>query len=253
MRPVALEEHFSLPSLVSRIDPALIRKRGFRPPDQVPAPHDKLKDLGAERLEDMDAAGITVQVLSWSGPGADLLPGEEGISFARDANDALARTISGHPDRYARFAHLPMQSPGGCGRRTGARRAHVGTPRRAGERTDRGPLPGPSEFRGAAGARRGARRADLTSIPTSRPRRCARRTSWGCPSRRPTLPSPSPAGAGIRRRPSTSCVWCSTAPWKNTPSSRSSRLIHHLDASGPDLRIPPASGGRPAADRPVMR
>lgn len=115
MRTVALEEHFALPALVSRIDPALIRKRGFPPPDKAPAtmaaPHDKLKELGTDRLEDMDAAGVTVQVLSWSGPGADLLPGGEGIAFAREVNDTLARTISRHPDRYAGFAHLPMQSP----------------------------------------------------------------------------------------------------------------------------------------------
>ena len=116
MRTVALEEHFALPALVSRIDPALIRRRGFPPPDQAPAtmagPHDRLKDLGPDRLKDMDAADITVQVLSWSGPGADLLPGEAGVALAREVNDALARTISAHPGRYAGFAHLPMQSPG---------------------------------------------------------------------------------------------------------------------------------------------
>ena len=115
MRTVALEEHFTIPSLVSRIDPALIRRRGFPPPDEAPAtmagPHKKLADLGSDRLESMDAAGITLQVLSWSGPGADLLTGEDGVSFAREANDSLARTISGNPERYAGFAHLPMQSP----------------------------------------------------------------------------------------------------------------------------------------------
>ena len=60
----------------------------------------------------MDAAGITLQVLSTAGPGADLLPGEEGIVHARGINDALTRLIDQHPDRYAGFAHLPTQSPG---------------------------------------------------------------------------------------------------------------------------------------------
>ncbi len=116
MRTVALEEHFSLPKLVARIDPALIRKRGFPPPDQTPSEmgggRDHLGELGADRLADMDAAGISVQVLSWAGPGADLLAGQAGVDFAREVNDTLARTVAAHPDRYAGFAHLPTQSPG---------------------------------------------------------------------------------------------------------------------------------------------
>jgi hypothetical protein len=31
MRVVALEEHFSVPALVRRIDPAAVSRRGFRP------------------------------------------------------------------------------------------------------------------------------------------------------------------------------------------------------------------------------
>ena len=71
----------------------------------------KLESTGADRLADMDAAGITLQVLSTAGPGADLLPGEAGVIHARGINDALERLIDQHPDRYAGFAHLPMQSP----------------------------------------------------------------------------------------------------------------------------------------------
>jgi predicted TIM-barrel fold metal-dependent hydrolase len=59
----------------------------------------------------MDAAGITVQVLSNTGPGPDLVPGPEGIAIAREMNDHLAAAISHHPDRFAGFAVLPMQSP----------------------------------------------------------------------------------------------------------------------------------------------
>ncbi len=114
MRVVALEEHFTMPALVRRIDPAVIARRGFPPPDQPWGPAsrtDELKELGQPRLADMDQGGITVQVLSASGPGADLLPPAEGIAFARDLNDALARTVAKHPDRYAAFAHLPMTAP----------------------------------------------------------------------------------------------------------------------------------------------
>ncbi len=56
-------------------------------------------------------AGITVQVLSTTGPGADLVDGPDGVSFAREINDALAEAVARHPDRFAGFAHLPMREP----------------------------------------------------------------------------------------------------------------------------------------------
>jgi predicted TIM-barrel fold metal-dependent hydrolase len=59
----------------------------------------------------MDETGITVQVLSASGPGADLVDGPEGVALARAMNDILARTIEENPDRFAGFAHLPMRDP----------------------------------------------------------------------------------------------------------------------------------------------
>ncbi len=114
MRIVALEEHFNVPDLVARIDPALIQRRGFPPPGVVWSQVTKraeLADLGPARIADLDAAGITLQVLSVSGPGADLLEGEAGIALARDYNDALARGVAAHPGRLAGFAHLPMRAP----------------------------------------------------------------------------------------------------------------------------------------------
>lgn len=59
----------------------------------------------------MDEAGITVQVLSGPGPGAELLPPAEGLAFAQEYNDRLAAAIARHPDRFFGFAHLPMTNP----------------------------------------------------------------------------------------------------------------------------------------------
>jgi uncharacterized protein len=59
----------------------------------------------------MDEAGITVQVLSNTGPGPDLVPGPDGVAMAREMNEHLASAIARHPDRFAGFAVLPMQSP----------------------------------------------------------------------------------------------------------------------------------------------
>lgn len=110
MRIVALEEHFTIPDLIRRISPQAVAQRGF-PPGFGAALDKQLADLGALRIGEMDQSGVTVQVLSLTGPGADLVPGAEGVALARDINDALAKGIAQHPDRFAGFAHLPMQSP----------------------------------------------------------------------------------------------------------------------------------------------
>ena len=114
MRTVALEEHFTVPDLVRRIDRAAITRRGFRPrrlAPNGPNPLELLPEIDERRLRSMDEAGITVQVLSNSGPGPDLVPGPEGVGIAREMNDYLAGSISRFPDRFAGFAVLPMQSP----------------------------------------------------------------------------------------------------------------------------------------------
>lgn len=115
MRIVALEEHYTVPSIVAGISSDVIASRGF-PTDPAfrwaqTIKRDELADLGPTRLADMDATGITVQVLSVAGPGADLVPGPAGIALARAYNDALAAATAAHPTRYRGFAHLPMLAP----------------------------------------------------------------------------------------------------------------------------------------------
>ena len=117
MRVVALEEHFTVPELVRRIDPAAIARRGFRPrkaPPNAPNPMELAPEIGEQRLRYMDEAGITIQVLSNTGPGPDLVPGPDGIAIAREMNDHLADAVARRPDRFAGFAVLPMQSPEAC-------------------------------------------------------------------------------------------------------------------------------------------
>ena len=67
MRTVALEEHFSVPAVASRIDKSVLARRGFRPrtlPKGVPSPLELLPEIGEGRLKSMNDAGISVQVLS---------------------------------------------------------------------------------------------------------------------------------------------------------------------------------------------
>src|SRR5712672_2075165 len=118
MRVVALEEHFTVPAVVRRIDPGAISRRGFQPrkaPASGSNPLALLPEIGERRLKSMDEAGITMQVLSNSGPGPDLVPGPDGVAMAREMNDHLAAAIARHPGRFAGFAALPLASPEATG------------------------------------------------------------------------------------------------------------------------------------------
>lgn len=114
MRVIALEEHFTAPALVERIDKAAIRARGFRPrsaPATGPSPMELAPEIGEERIAGMDAAGIDMQVLSNTGPGPDLVQGQAGVDLARAMNDHLAEAVARHPNRFQGFAVLPMARP----------------------------------------------------------------------------------------------------------------------------------------------
>jgi predicted TIM-barrel fold metal-dependent hydrolase len=110
MRIVALEEHVAFPSFMEEVGSSAAVQRGF-PPHGVGLRDTELKDVDGDRLASMDKAGITLQVLSVIGPGADLLSPAAGPEFARRYNDTVAGIVRGRPDRFAAFAHLPLTAP----------------------------------------------------------------------------------------------------------------------------------------------
>ena len=108
MRLITLEEHYRAPMLRS----VAFGGAGAPPPDSPMARiQARLDDVGEQRLADMDAGGIDVQVLSHGAPGTEQLDPEEAIPLAREANDYLARSIAPHPDRLGAFATLPTAAP----------------------------------------------------------------------------------------------------------------------------------------------
>jgi len=118
MRVVALEEHLTVPSVAAKIDKAAIAKRGFKPRKLVPGkanPLELLPEVGEKRLKSLDDAGITQQVLSNSGAGPDLVPGQAGADLAREVNDYIAGVVAKNPKRFAGFAALPMATQDACG------------------------------------------------------------------------------------------------------------------------------------------
>ena len=108
MRLIALEEHYRAPMLES----VAVRQMLSAPPDSPMARiQAKLDDLGSQRLRDMDAGDIDVQVISHGVPGTEQLDPEQAVPLARQANDYLAAAIKSHPDRLAAFATLPTGAP----------------------------------------------------------------------------------------------------------------------------------------------
>jgi 5-carboxyvanillate decarboxylase len=71
----------------------------------------RLADLGAERIADMDAAGIDHQVLALTSPGTNVLDPATARSMATLANDMAAQAVRDHPDRFTALAAAALQDP----------------------------------------------------------------------------------------------------------------------------------------------
>lgn len=108
MRIITLEEHITTPAILkaSSDGQGVLSSGAF-----IQALHQKLLDTGAARLADMDASGITKQVLSISSSPIDKQAPSEGHALARDTNDILAAAVKAHPDRFAAFCTLALQDP----------------------------------------------------------------------------------------------------------------------------------------------
>jgi len=108
MRTITLEEHFSTPEFLE----ATAKQWAGDPADNFwGANRGKLLNTGKERIADMDAAGIDLQVMSLSGIGMDKLDAPTATALARDANDKLAAAVQAHPNRFAAFATVALQKP----------------------------------------------------------------------------------------------------------------------------------------------
>ena len=110
MRTITLEEHFATPEFFN--GPArFVKERAEKIGDRYLQVLDRLCDLDAKRLSEMDAAGIDMQVLSLSAPGVEQMEPADAIAMARDTNDYLADAVRRHPTRFAGLAAVPTGSP----------------------------------------------------------------------------------------------------------------------------------------------
>ena len=65
----------------------------------------------SKRIEDMDRAGIDVEVVSLSTPNVFFADAKHQPAVARMMNDAYADLIARHPKRFKGFASIPMDAP----------------------------------------------------------------------------------------------------------------------------------------------
>ena len=103
---IAIEEHYLDPE----VDAALGGKGG----GAGALMRERLLDVDEGRLREMDAAGIDIQVLSHTLPGAQVFEAESAADRARGVNDRLHEVVRAHPDRFAAFATLPTRDPTAC-------------------------------------------------------------------------------------------------------------------------------------------
>ncbi len=126
MQIVGLEEHLVVPDLLA----AWLRLPGMQ---HVPGSSfgddplaRRLRDAGDGRLADMNGRGVDMQVLSLTTPGVQNLAPADAVTFAREANDALAEIIAHDSGQFQAFAAVSTPKPDSAGDELGRAVARFG-------------------------------------------------------------------------------------------------------------------------------
>jgi 5-carboxyvanillate decarboxylase len=121
---IATEEAYAPPELFERYrrllhsgkvdDPGFESLMGFyltNPSPRIKDVRDRLEDVGARRLHDMDQSGIARQILSLTAPGVQVFDADTAVGLAESFNDQLSEAIARHPSRFAGLAAIAPQNP----------------------------------------------------------------------------------------------------------------------------------------------
>lgn len=117
MKVIGLEEHFATPEIMTAWQALSPDLRDLAVKQSTGGDIERrLLDLADERVRGMDAAGVDVQVLSLTTPGVQSLQPATAVALARAANDLVAETVRGRPDRFQGFAALATPAPDAAAR-----------------------------------------------------------------------------------------------------------------------------------------
>jgi 2,3-dihydroxybenzoate decarboxylase len=124
---IATEEAFAPPEMFRMYREMLEKKScddpGFQsmwsfyllnPSERPRSVVERLQDIGERRIGDMDASGISRQILSLTSPGVQVFDAATAGALARSSNDQLAEAIRRHPDRFSGLAAVAPQDPAGA-------------------------------------------------------------------------------------------------------------------------------------------
>ena len=110
MKTITLEEHFTCPGFVAGPGKEFIGQLRHRAAAGSKI-FEQLQDIGDQRIAEMDAAGIDMQVLSLNAPGVEQAEPAEQLPVSVEANDVLAEAVKKNPKRFGAFASLPIGTP----------------------------------------------------------------------------------------------------------------------------------------------
>ncbi len=124
IRRIATEEAFSIPEVSAALrgvchepgnslDLPLLRRIYDAAGDKHAQPEllTLLLDLEETRLQDMDANGVDMHLLSLTAPGVQMFDADTACELATLANDRLAEVIRRHPTRFAGLASFAPHAP----------------------------------------------------------------------------------------------------------------------------------------------
>src|SRR5580704_17585587 len=95
-------------------DPGFLSLWGFysgSPSARATTVIERLQDLGARRLADMDASGIDKAIIALTAPGPHVFAADEAKALTTDANDQLGAACRRHADRFIGMTAIAPQDP----------------------------------------------------------------------------------------------------------------------------------------------
>ena len=108
VRKIALEEHFNSPSCAQYLKSV----DDLFDPEILANISDLLVEFDEKRIGKMDAAGISIAVLSQTSPGIQQeTDSQKATLAAKLTNDFLASNMKRHPERFRGFACIALQDP----------------------------------------------------------------------------------------------------------------------------------------------